>query len=320
MEDKILYHYCGVETFLNIIRNHTLRLSDLCKSTDSLELKSLLDSVETEVMKQYRNNHDFLDSVIYGMDMDDAFSFMLQTLISNMKKNSDQMLFGVCFSEEGDMLGQWREYASKGTGLAIGFDAKWFQRLCRDERFMFSKVTYGYGEGNADIVKKYAISIYNEMLAAMIDGKTKNIIEGLYGATDFMELDRKCMYQDSIFIKRDEYRSEKEWRLILNDENTYKSYGEWDVFYNWKKNDDETYGDMFYELIPNGMEFMAAKGNIIPFLDLKFDLDEKNMPIKKIVIGPNCKVKQLDIYHLLEFFKFDGNEIKIVKSKSSYCI
>lgn len=76
---------------------------------------------------------------------------------------SDQMLFGVCFSEEGDMLGQWREYANKGTGLAIGFDAKWFQWLCRDEMFMFSKVTYGYGEKNADIVKKYAISIYNEI-------------------------------------------------------------------------------------------------------------------------------------------------------------
>ena len=40
MKDNIVYHYCGVETFLNIIRNHTLRLSDLCKSTDSLECYS----------------------------------------------------------------------------------------------------------------------------------------------------------------------------------------------------------------------------------------------------------------------------------------
>ena len=57
MEGNIIYHYCGVETFLNIIRNHTLRLSDLCKSTDSLELKSLLDAVQEEIMNQYRNNN-----------------------------------------------------------------------------------------------------------------------------------------------------------------------------------------------------------------------------------------------------------------------
>ena len=25
----IVYHYCGVETFLNILRNHTIRMSDL---------------------------------------------------------------------------------------------------------------------------------------------------------------------------------------------------------------------------------------------------------------------------------------------------
>lgn len=73
MEDMILYHYCGVETFLNIIKFHTLRLSDLCKSTDSLELKSLMETVEKEVAEQYRTNNDFLESIIYGMNMDDAF-------------------------------------------------------------------------------------------------------------------------------------------------------------------------------------------------------------------------------------------------------
>ena len=57
-----------------------------------------------------------------------------------MKNNIDQMLFGICFSEEGDLLGQWREYADKGTGLSIGFDVKWFENLCEKVIFKFSKV------------------------------------------------------------------------------------------------------------------------------------------------------------------------------------
>lgn len=319
MEDNIIYHYCGVETFLNIIRNHTLRLSDLCKSTDSLELKLLLDAVQKEIMNQYRNNHDFLDSVIYGMDMDDAFSFMLQMLISKMKSNTDQMLFGVCFSEDGDLLGQWREYADKGSGIAIGFDTEWFERLCENDMFKFSKVTYGYKKENEDIVKKYATSIYNEMLTAMVEGKSKDIIEG-YSATYMMDLELKCIYQDSLFIKKPEYENEREWRLILDDEETRKSYDEWNVYYNWRKDSTEICDETIYKLIPNGMEFMVRNGKIIPYFDLKFDLDENDLPIKKVIIGPNCKVDERDIYHLLEFFGFDGDEIEITRSKSSYCV
>ena len=311
MEGNMIYHYCGVETFLNIIRNHTLRLSDLCKSTDSLELKSLLDAVQEEIMNQYRNNHDFLDSVIYGMDMDDAFSFMLQMLISKMKSNTDQMLFGVCFSEDGDLLGQWREYADKGTGIAIGFDVEWFEHLCENENFKFSKVTYGYKKENMDIVKKYAISIYNEMLIAMVEGKSKDIVEGSYSATYMMDLKLKCIYQDSLFIKKAEYENEREWRLVLDDEETRKSYEEWDVYYNWKKDDAKKYQTMICKLIPNGMEFMVRNGKIIPYLDLKFDLDKNDLPIKKVILGPNCKVDEQDIYYLLEFFGFDGDEIEI---------
>ena len=320
MKDDTIYHYCSVETFLNIIRNHTLRLSDLCKSTDSLELKSLLDAVQEEILEQYKNNYDFLDTIIYGMDMDDAFAFMLQSLISKMKNDTDQMLFGVCFSEDGDLLGQWREYADKGTGLAIGFDVKWFQDLCKNALFKFSKVRYGYSKENKAIVKKHATSIYNEMLKAMIEGNSKDIIGGECSATYFMEREKQCIYQESIFIKKNEYENEREWRLILDDEGTHRSYDEWNVYYNWKKDKTETHQELIYKLIPNGMEFMVKSGKIIPHLDLKFDLDKNYLPIKKVVIGPNCKVNELDVYHLLEFFKFAGEKIEIMRSQSSYCL
>lgn len=33
----VVYHYCSVETFYQIITNHTLRLSDIEKSNDFME-------------------------------------------------------------------------------------------------------------------------------------------------------------------------------------------------------------------------------------------------------------------------------------------
>lgn len=311
----IVYHYCGVETFLNILRNHTIRMSDLCKSTDRLELKSLLDAIKEKIMERYKENKDSNESVIYGMDMNEAFEFLANCIIENIEKDTDQMLFGTCFSENGDLLGQWREYADKGTGLAIGFDIKWFERLCNNEIFKFSKVTYG--KENEAIVKKYADDLYNEMIYAIVRKDSKRIINK---DMCLSHLTQMCIYQDSIFLKKEEYKDEQEWRLILDDENTSKSYDEWDVYYNWK-NEKSHYGKVsIQELIPNGMEFMANNGKIIPFLDLKFDLDKKNLPIKKIVIGPNCKVDELDVYHLLGFYKYDVESIKIENSKSSYCL
>ena len=319
MENSIVYHYCTVETFLSIIENHTLRLSDLCSSNDKAEMKVLLGALKDEIINQYRECDEFLEPVIYGMNIDESFEFILKMLISKMDNNINQMLFGICFSEEGDLLGQWREYADKGTGVAIGFDIEWFQKLCNNDLFKFSKVNYEYSE-DSKLIKEYATTIYSEIIQTIIRGKTKELIDETSNIPYMIQLQKECLFYESIFQKGNEYKSEKEWRLILDDEETRKNYPGWNIYYNWKNN-NFTFGEKeIFRLIPNGMEFMVKSGKIVPYLDLKFDLDKSNLPIKKVIIGPNCKVNILDIYHLLQFYGIDGDEIEIIKSKSSYHI
>ena len=38
MDKNIVYHYCNLNTFYSIILNKTLRLSDITKSNDQLEI------------------------------------------------------------------------------------------------------------------------------------------------------------------------------------------------------------------------------------------------------------------------------------------
>lgn len=321
----MVYHYCSLETFLNIIRSHTLRLSDLCNSTDKLEMKALLDILESKVKMIYksRKDEDFNDSVIYGMELDDAFLFLLQSEINKIKNESNQLLYGICFSEEGDLLGQWREYADKGRGISIGFDKAWFENLCTQyDLFKFSKVIYvnDKTEQLPDI-EQYADDLYTGILEALVFFNTKNILSSTYNASYKIVLSKNSLLQNSIFMKTDEYKNEKEWRLILDDDQTEKSYDEWSVYYNWKDDpEEEKSTDKIKKLIPNAMEFMVKNNKIISYLDLKFDFYKDNLPVKKIIIGPNCKVSNLDIFHLLEFYGFEGNEIEIIKSESSYRI
>lgn len=46
-------------------------------------------------------------------------------------------------------------------------------------------------------------------------------------------LQKECLFLNR-FSKGKEYKSEEEWRLILDDEETRKDYPEWDIYYNWK--------------------------------------------------------------------------------------
>ena len=91
----------------------------------------------------------------------------------------------------------------------------------------------------------------------------------------------------------------------------------WSVYYNWKGMASKSAIQM---LIPNAMEFMVRNNKIISYLDIRYDLEKNNWPVKKIIIGPNCGVSEWDIFHLLEFYHFEGNKIEIVKSDSSYSI
>lgn len=321
MKEKIVYHYCGVETFLNIIRNHTLRLSDLCSSTDNMELKCLLDMVKDKVIDIYEERKEFVDSVIYGMERDDAFIFLLQTEIEKMKAESEQLLYGICFSEEGDLLGQWREYGDRGRGVSIGFKTEWFERLCEKDRlFKFSKVLYNENEEETlSKIIRYAEMIYEGIIDVIGNFKTCDILNNPYGASYYLNLVKREMYADSVFIKRVEYAEEKEWRLIIDDEETRKNYDDWETLYNWKDISlQREIKDTIYELLPNALEFTVKNNKIVSFLDLKYDIDVDNMPIQKIIIGPNCKVSESDIFFLLEFFGLDGKRIETQRSKSSY--
>jgi len=284
-----------------------------------MELKCLLDAIKDKTIQIYRERRDFNASIIYGMEQDDAFLFLLQMEIEKMKKEREQLLYGICFSEEGDLLGQWREYADKGRGLSIGFSMKWFERLCEKEKlFKFAKVSYD-AEKASSIITEYAEDIYEGILDALVNSKTDDILNSPYGASYSINHARIGIYVESAFIKKGEYAEEKEWRLIIDDEGTRKDYDDWRTLYNWKGiSEERDIKGTIYELMPNALEFMTKNGKIISYLDLKYDTNPNDLPIKKIIIGPNCRVSESDIYHILEFFGFDGTEIQIQKSKSSY--
>lgn len=61
--------------------------------------------------------------------------------------------------------------------------------------------------------------LYEEMIYAIVKADTNRIINDNMCLSHLIQMN---IYVESIFIKREEYKNEKEWRLILNDESTFK--------------------------------------------------------------------------------------------------
>lgn len=183
---EILYHYCGVEAFLNIIENSKLWLSDYKKLNDSKEGTWIRDKINEEVknrLKEYDKKR--LKAWIDWVDVNLNMNTSLKTYIS-------------CFSEQKDCLSLWRGYAQDGQGLSIGISKKKLQELYHPYSLKFDKAIY---KEQDEFIRK----ITEEIISGM---SSKGV------GHSALELNSNNNLEFP-FYKNPSFGDEKEWRVIL---------------------------------------------------------------------------------------------------------
>lgn len=138
----VLYHYCSLYIFCNIMKNHSIRLSDVTKSNDSNELVWATWQCETAVIEkflEYSNrmkvNYDFRNTRFRDFNkIADKYQFM------DTSKSIKSWIF--CLSEKEDNFGQWRGYADDGYGVSIGFNKNYFMSKIVPKEFQFDRMYY----------------------------------------------------------------------------------------------------------------------------------------------------------------------------------
>ncbi len=119
--NEIVYHYCSLETFKNIIANKSLWLCDVQKSNDSKECMALPECIKELAVEQNLRE-------TYPPEQRKLFDRFI-----NFLGHSVRHTYTICFSRKRDDLNQWRGYASDGTGLCIGFRKHFFMQLNNSE-------------------------------------------------------------------------------------------------------------------------------------------------------------------------------------------
>lgn len=184
--NEVVYHYCSVDTFFNIIKNSSIWLSDITKSNDYQECIRCREIVNRGIEEYLRDDIEALQA---------WRTWYQEGVYSNSMKT-----FCVCFSGSKDKLSQWRGYAQDGKGMAIGFDKEILEELNQISEFhiAFGKVIY-------DNPQEYVQEIIAD-----------NIKKFKYKGIGHVALELSGNYRMQFpFVKNPGFKEENEWRAVV---------------------------------------------------------------------------------------------------------
>ncbi len=301
---KLVYHYCSLETFFSIFSNSTIRLSNISKSNDSEEITYLLPKMKNFCANLFGEyNEKFSDN--YRLDLD-----FIDKLFSYKFNEMSLIFYVICFSEEPDLLSQWRGYANDACGVSIGFSTDAFYPLARSIRssYNFSQVRYSVDD-LYDQIKNYVTKKINNDFSG--DEKSDSL-----ELLNIADTTVSMLLYNSILYKNPNFYEEKEWRLIYN------------PFGNIRRiNDKMSYYDRMSEMfnkfnergsfIRHPMTFHISNDKIVSHIDLSFYNIRKEF-VKEIIIGSKANINDLDLDLFLLSNGFNPLKLYIHKSSIPY--
>lgn len=277
-EDRILYHYCSVDTLLSILQNNSLRLSDVEKSNDYAERKWMTNIIKQEFIKivNQKGLAELNKKVVFGFS----------NLIENFEVYSK--IYASCFSVEGDLLSQWRAYASDGYGVSIGFSSDILE-MVNNHLYGIQLKPIIYSTKKQ---KEYGKLQAKKILDLLLKG------DFLYHAMSEVfenDLASICCYKNPAFSE------EKEWRLCiaLSPACRIDTKANYDPF------------------IMSEIKLYSNQKEIVTYLDLDFS-KVKNKIITEIILGPKCKISINDLKQNLFVLGYETSGINITKSSATY--
>jgi hypothetical protein len=257
---RILYHYTTQEGLRNIIAQKNIWATNIHYLNDATEFSYAINLTVGELAKMHEEfpgtHAEFSDRVQH-------------ILYSNDKLN----VYVSSFTEDGDLLSQWRGYCSDSNGFSIGLNYGEILRLGQEQGFILSKCLYDEGEQRTKIshildeaYKIFIAEMNEQQIPLPPDRAISSFIHNFVEAAPF--------------LKDPNFSEEAEWRLI--------SSGNISSF---------------------NLEFRAGKSMIIPYTEVKLTNNHNKLPIAEIIVGPtpHMDLSIISLRHFLESEKIRSN-------------
>ncbi len=280
----LIYHYCDASALLNIFRTNSLWATGTRYLNDTSELVSGLQNLPITAKHHLRTPTGRL---LYQMT-----EVMRGVGVRMLSHAIGGEIYVACFSEDPDILGQWRAYADDGLGFAIGFDARKLRVLSNGDakagdirRMIYTgdeqQIIDNLFEGMATRIKPYLhLFKLNKEKAGPFFSEARRWLS-LRFSEALIELAFQCKHRS--------FREEKEWRIRATEKN---------------------------------VQFRSSHGRIVPYtsLDMTSITDNKLMPVERIVMGPKLHRQDTErvLMYLAEEYGYGHSGFEIAQSESPY--
>jgi len=193
-------------------------------------------------------------------------------------KKWNPRVYVASFTEEGDLLSQWRGYCSKG-GFSLGFSFNLLSEVAKKHDSFLLPCVYAF-KTQKQLLEELLVSYSNKYEEA-VKNDNKNDPDQLAHSlsNEFMI----SLFAIAPMLKHDSFKEEKEWRIVSSNLRTEPD-----------------------------IKFRTNESNIIPYIEMALDKNESEIAFRKIFIGPasNNEYSKETVLQLLRKNRIPENNIR----------
>ena len=267
-----VYHYCSLSTFMKIVEGKSLWLTSIDKMNDYAE-GNWLTHIVSELCSE---------KLAAKVGERDLFNNLIKKIPEYIESRLPYMS---CFSEQEDLLSQWRGYAEGGRGVAIGFKTRALKQ--RMQPFFGEELPTnpGYCNGLAKVHYPDKDKLRN-WLSPVLDrlAVPQNCVDVGKGLSNY-----------ALLFKNPAFKEEGEWRIVATPQRKFVC--------GWSIKDPNLSGALKFRHTEKG-------------LSSYFQLPIQSTDITKVVLGPLNQSESIDVRAFL--CARLGGRIRVSRSTATY--
>lgn len=316
---EVYYHYTSLDALYNIVASKTIRLTSLKSSNDKKELSYKPEEFLVDFLNVCDNEKDIITKEFFCL-IDESIQLNKNKFIEECKKKS--FPYALCLSERKDNLTHWDRYASRCTGVCIGFNVSslkiYMKRMALTALgvglYDVEKVFYS-PEQKEKHIRDVIINIINLLIKnSEIDSREiKEFIRKngyVYAASACILLMR--FSKDSSFVDEDEVRlyhdaiSIKDTLHIIE---LLSSHIDPELYKNLKKH----FAELLKQLHLSEEKFCITKSGIRSYRELCLEAVWGSGVIPEIILGPLCIQNRNELCRFLKANGLEGTKVSVSK-------
>jgi Protein of unknown function (DUF2971) len=239
-----LYHYTSIDSLQGIVKDKSLWATEIKYLNDSREFSYFTDLVSQKA-------HAL---IVEGGEFEVEVATQIRSWISDWFVDS-ALIFTTSFTENGNVLSQWRGYCEHGKGVSLGFHASEILSCAQHSSFKLGRCIYDWERHRA---------LADHVVTRLIDAAAKNGPDPkLHASQRYYSTFQGAaaeIIQIAVLMKHPAFEEEKEWRCVSEPITNY---------------------------VEAPIEYRSGRASLVPFLRFPLPVVNNALAVKTAIVGPS---------------------------------